>query len=237
MEYTKNQHFLSQWILRNFRSDDTATKVNDKRRVWCHTIYHDQDKGNVVKDIPLPISSVGMKKNCFLLVDGETNEMFDIENELSIYESKTSRLFNSLVQGHNFEILLDVNHHDYPLEMLLNYMVIQFVLNLHNPQNKLEGKEEFFDGLIAGLIKNFEHIKNEINNPSSDIAQKLTGEIHNKIKRAANSASTTEDICKTLFILFLIAESEGLPRLVNFLPTIRNKPFEGIYVEGIYPTG
>jgi hypothetical protein len=24
MDYTKNQHVLSQWVLRNFRSDDTA---------------------------------------------------------------------------------------------------------------------------------------------------------------------------------------------------------------------
>ncbi|OCP83127.1 hypothetical protein AKH07_22920 [Vibrio parahaemolyticus] len=33
MKYTKNQHMLSQWFLRNFRSDDTANAPKDKQRV------------------------------------------------------------------------------------------------------------------------------------------------------------------------------------------------------------
>jgi hypothetical protein len=33
MKYTKNQHMLSQWFLRNFRSDDTANSPKDKQRV------------------------------------------------------------------------------------------------------------------------------------------------------------------------------------------------------------
>ncbi|EGR3966544.1 hypothetical protein DDN11_12970 [Vibrio cholerae] len=37
MKYTKNQHMLSQWFLRNFRSDDTANAPKDKQRVWCHS--------------------------------------------------------------------------------------------------------------------------------------------------------------------------------------------------------
>ena len=86
MSYTKNQHVLSQWMLRNFRSDDTAKLVRDKKRVWTHTIYYDEKKGNIIKNLPLPISSVGMKKDCFTLLDGETGVKFDIENELSIIE-------------------------------------------------------------------------------------------------------------------------------------------------------
>lgn len=39
MDYTKNQHVLSQWVLRNFRSDDTALYAKEKQRVWCHTVY------------------------------------------------------------------------------------------------------------------------------------------------------------------------------------------------------
>lgn len=31
MGYTRNQHMLSQWFLRNFRSDDTALSSKEKR--------------------------------------------------------------------------------------------------------------------------------------------------------------------------------------------------------------
>ena len=34
MGYTRNQHMLSQWFLRNFRSDDTAQSPKEKQRVW-----------------------------------------------------------------------------------------------------------------------------------------------------------------------------------------------------------
>ncbi len=93
MNHTKNQHVISRWILRNFRSDDTATLDRDKKRVWTYTIYHDPEKGNVVRDLPLPIASVGMKKDCFTLLDGLTGCKFDIEDELSIYEKKDFGFF------------------------------------------------------------------------------------------------------------------------------------------------
>jgi hypothetical protein len=48
MDYTKNQHVLSQWVLRNFRSDDTALSAKEKQRVWCHTVYMTPDKENVL---------------------------------------------------------------------------------------------------------------------------------------------------------------------------------------------
>lgn len=44
MDYTKNQHVLSQWVLRNFRSDDTALYAKEKQRVWCHTVYMTPEK-------------------------------------------------------------------------------------------------------------------------------------------------------------------------------------------------
>lgn len=162
MSYTKNQHILSQWILRNFRSDDTATVSKDKKRVWVHTVYFDKSIGNVAQNTSFRISSVGIKKDCFLLVDGQSGEKFDIEDELSIYEKKTSQLFDSIIKEHNFEQLLNVNYHDYPLEMILNYMIIQYILNLHNPQNKIEEKEEHFENLIQGLISDFDNVKNQM---------------------------------------------------------------------------
>ncbi|MET6757837.1 DUF4238 domain-containing protein [Pseudoalteromonas sp. NCIMB_1079] len=237
MSYTKDQHVLSQWMLRNFRSDDTAKLVRDKKRVWTHTIYYDEKKGNIIKNLPLPISSVGMKKDCFTLLDGETGVKFDIENELSIYEKKTSDLFNSIVKDHDFLQLLNVEGRDYPLEMLLNFIVIQFVLNLQNPQNKLEYKEEIFEHYTASLIRDFDHIKQKLENPPPHFAALLEGKIYTKIIKVINSSSPKKDICETLLILFMVAESEGLPTLMNFLPTLRNNLFKNIHIEGIYHTG
>lgn len=237
MSHIKNQHVISRWILRNFRSDDTATLERDKKRVWTHTVYYDQEKGNVLKDLPLPIASVGMKRNCFTLTDGKTGCKFDIENELSIYEKKTSEFINSIVQEHNFEQLLKVGGHDYPLEMLLNFIVIQFVLGLHNPQNKNESKGEVLENYISSLMRDFENIKVKLRSPPPEFIALMHGDIYKKINRAVNSSSPKKDICKTLLILFMVAECEGLPTLMNFLPTIRNNLFKGIYIEGIYHTG
>lgn len=39
MSYTRNQHMLSQWVLRNFRSDDTALDPKIKQRVWAHVVF------------------------------------------------------------------------------------------------------------------------------------------------------------------------------------------------------
>ena len=182
MSYTTNQHVLSQWILRNFRSDDTATSKLDKKRVWCHTIYNDPEIENDVKDIPLPISSVAIKKNCFSLIDGDSGKKFDIENELSIYEVRTSKLFYQIIQKNNFEILLKVNYKNCPLDTLLNYIVIQYVLNLHNPQNKWKEKEDFFFSFIEGIIKDFENIKNQISSPPPELSDLLKGDVHKKIR-------------------------------------------------------
>jgi hypothetical protein len=237
MSYTKNQHVISRWILRNFRSDDTATSERDKKRVWTHTVYHDPEKGSVLMDLPLPIASVGMKKDCFTLSDGNTGCNFDIENELSIYEKKTSDFIKSIVQDHNFEQLLKVGGHDYPLEILLNYIVIQVVLGLHNPQNKFEKKGDFLDHCISPLMRDFENIKIKLESPPPEFFALMHGDIYKKINRVINSSSPKKDICKTLLILFMVAECEGLPTLMNFLPAKRNNLFKGIYIEGIYHTG
>lgn len=237
MKYTKNQHVLSQWVLRNFRSDDTATAIRDKKRVWCHTVYLDPEIGNVVKDIPLPISSVAIKKNCFSLVDSTTGKKFDIENELSIYESRTAILFDKIVQEHDFEILLQVTGKNHSLETVLNFMVIQFILNLQNPQNKNPDKDEMLNNLIKNLVDQFEDLKYQINNPPQEHSHLMSEGIYEKIRKVVNSSSDKNEACKALFILFLIAESEHLPTLGNFLSNFRSYLFTGIYIEGIYHTG
>jgi hypothetical protein len=67
MGYTRNQHMLSQWFLRNFRSDDTAQSPKEKQRVWAHVVVPTAESKNDIKDIPLPISSVAVCRIAFVL--------------------------------------------------------------------------------------------------------------------------------------------------------------------------
>jgi subtilase family serine protease len=87
-----------------FRSDDTALSAKEKQRVWCHTVYMTPDKENVLHTQPLPISSVAVSKNCFRLIDAETGQPFDIEDEL--YERLTAGVVNDIIHEHNFSRLV-----------------------------------------------------------------------------------------------------------------------------------
>ena len=102
MAYTKNQHVLSQWVLRNFRSDDTALSPKDKQRVWCHVVVPSADGENDIKDIPLPISSVAICKDCFRLKDGDTGDFFDISMNSVSMNRICPFLFVSLFSIINF---------------------------------------------------------------------------------------------------------------------------------------
>lgn len=235
--HTIKQHVMPQWVLRNFRSDDTAKAEKGKKRVWCHTVYLDKNKQSIIKEYPLPITSVGVAKSCFSLIDGETGELFDIEQELSEYELRTSEVFNSFIRNHDFSSLLRVEKTGSSLETVVNFMTIQMILNLHNPQHKYDDKESFFSSLITGLEKNFVKIKIAINEMPTDILELYGRDFSEKIVRAANSTSDREQVCKVLFILFILAESKGLPILEKSLSTLRDHLFSGIYIEGIYHTG
>lgn len=228
---------MPQWVLRNFRSDDTAQAEKGKKRVWCHTVYLDKKKQSVIKEYPLPIASVGVAKSCFSLVDGVTGELFDIEQELSDYELKTSEVFNCFIRDHDFSLLLRVEEVGSSLETVVNFMVIQMILNLHNPQHKYDGKELCFSNLMKGLEENFAEVKAAINGMPDDVLKLYGREFSEKVVRAANSASDREQICKVLFILFILAESKGLPVLVKSLSVLREYFFGGVYIEGIYHTG
>jgi hypothetical protein len=228
MSYTIKQHVLSQWWLRYFRSDETAMSDNDKKRVWCHTVYTDGNGSNVLKDIALPISSVAIKKDCFSLIDGDTSEKFDIKNEISIFEKRSAILVYNLVINNSFEKLLDVNCEKYPLDSLLNLMVIQMLLNLHNPQNKYEEKDDFYNDLIVNMIEDFDSLKEIINNPPKEFEDIFKLDIYQTIIRAVNSQSSKEEICSVLFVLFLIVASEGMPTLNDFLSLFKIELFKGI---------
>lgn len=237
MAHTIKQHVMPQWVLRNFRSDDTALAEKGKQRVWCHTVYLDKNKENVIKEHSLPISSVGVAKNCFSLIDGDTGELFDIEHELSEYELRTSAVFNSFIRNNDFLSLLRVGETGNSLEAVVNFMTIQMVLNLHNPQHKYDGKELFFSKPIKDMEENFYKLKSAIHN-MPDYAIELYGpEFSKKIRRVSNSTSEKSQICKVLFILFILAESKGLPILVKSLSVLRDHLFGNIYIEGIYHTG
>lgn len=238
MSYTKNQHLLSQWWLRNFRADESTEKSKDKQRIWCHEVYFEKDKGPVTRDIPLQISSIALKKDCFTLIDRDTNKKFDIEEEITIFERRSSNFVNRLIHDNEFDILLEnSNSFDAPLQTILNLMIIQFLLNLHNPQNKNSDKEEVLNQFVYKLIENFEEIKSQITNPPIIYSSYFEKPIYKKLQKVVNSKSSKEDICNVLFILFIILSSEGLPSLTNDLDNIKRELFDRIYIEGIHHTG
>ncbi|WP_265533596.1 DUF4238 domain-containing protein [Pseudomonas saponiphila] len=236
--YKRNQHVLSQWILRNFRSDDTATEKKDKQRVWCHTVYLDDDKENEITLIPLPISSVAVSKDCFMLIDGGSGEKFDIEAELSEYEFRTSSFFNKLIHENKFELLVDVkNNTCEALDTILNFMVVQMILNAHNPQNKSQDKDIVFDSLIELVLGKLTELMGAIDNPPDKFKYISDSGIYKKIKRVFRSSSDDVEKAKALVVLFLLAESSGLPIPFGMLSGIRNELFQGLYIDGIYHTG
>jgi hypothetical protein len=228
---------LSQWVLRNFRSDDTALQPKDKQRVWCHTVYPTENNENDIKEIPLPISSVAISKDCFMLVDGETGEKFDIENELSNYEKDTSIIFNELVHKHEFNKLLNVSEKGNHLEKMVNFMVVQMFLGLLNPQNRMEGKDEVLNETLERMVEGFQEIKAKLSDPPTEVKPYLTHDIFRKALRVVNSTSENFDKCKALFFLFMLAEANNIPALFGHLSSFRNTIFSKINITGIYHTG
>jgi hypothetical protein len=237
MKYTKNQHMLSQWILRNFRSDDTATHAKDKQRVWCHTVYLTDDQNNDIKEIPLPISSIALSKDCFMLVDGETGMKFDIENELSNYERDTSILFNELVHKHKFKKLLDASRKGNALEVVVNFMVIQMFLGVLNPQNRMDGKDEILTPFLDEMVKDYQNIVKLISLPPNDIKPYYEQNVFKKMLRVINSSSEVYDKCKALFFLSMLAEAMNIPSPCGYLSGLRSAMFSKIHLTGIYHTG
>ncbi|CEL29790.1 hypothetical protein SRM1_03144 [Pseudomonas fluorescens] len=227
---------MPQWVLRNFRSDDTANAKKGKQRVWCHTVYLDETE-NIIKEQPLPITSVGLAKSCFSLIDKTTNKLFDIEQELSNYERTTSETFNKFIHHHDFSSLLHQQGNENSIETVLNFMIIQMILNLHNPQHKYHNKEEFFSSFTKEMQENFGKIHSTINEMPKTIADLYGKDFAEKLVRAVNSPSEIEQTCKVLFILFLLAEAKGLPTPINPLTFFKNHLFGNVYIEGIFHTG
>jgi hypothetical protein len=237
MKYTKNQHMLSQWVLRNFRSDDTAHASKDKQRVWCHTVSISDGNENDIKEIPLPISSIAIHKDCFMLIDRDSEKKFDIEEELSEYERDTSVLFNELVHKHKFHKLLDVSRKGNALEKMVNFMVIQMLLGFLNPQNKMDGKEDVLDHILPDMVKNYKNIRELITNPPSHVKLFYEQSIFRKMLRVMESHSEVYEKCKALLFLSMLAEAKNLPSPIGYLARVRNGIYSNIHITGIYHTG
>lgn len=90
---------------------------------------------------------------------------------------------------------------------------------------------------MRGLEENLPQIKAAINSMPDQVKELYGKTFSKKITRAANSSSAREQVCKVLFILFMLAESKGLPVLAQSLTILRNHFFKSIYIEGIYHTG
>ena len=225
MDYTKNQHVLSQWVLRNFRSDDTALSAKEKQRVWCHTVYMTPDKENVLHTQPLPISSVAVSKNCFRLIDAETGQPFDIEDELGVYERLTAGIVNDIIHEHNFSRLRHTQPEDFPVEKLASFAVMQLMLNLHNPQNKNPYKHEMLEQFHADIQDHLSEYIHSINQLPHTNPELMDDHFYLKILRVANSVSSEEDKSRALFVLFGLLSILNKPTLYDKINILRNKIF------------
>jgi hypothetical protein len=237
MAYTKNQHMLSQWILRNFRSDDTALSHKDKQRVWCHVVVPTSEGVNDIKDIPLPISSVAVCKDCFRLTDSETGEIFDIEHELSEYEQDMAALVRDLVQHHNFSRLANCDSYDFPVEKLAGFGTFQMILNLNNPQSRFPGKNELLQSLVKPVKENLSDIISATLSLTENMPELASLSIYQKLIRIAHSSSGDEEKAMAMFILFCLLDLQKKPTMIETLGKLRGEFFSGIYRVDIFHSG
>lgn len=237
MAYTRNQHVLSQWILRNFRSDDTALKPREKQRVWCHIVVPGDDGKNIIRDIPLPVSSVGVCKDCFRLTDGDTGELFDIEHELSDFERDMSVLVRDLVHNHSFARLAECGRHDFPVEKLAGFAVFQMLLNLNNPQNGFAHKEAVFQDVIAPVMARLPQLISATLSLPGTRPALADRSIYRKLIRIARSSSPDGMKAKAMFTVFCLLALQDLPTLMDPLDVLRESMFGGIHRIDILHTG
>lgn len=235
MKYTKNQHMLSQWFLRNFRSDDTALSPKEKQRVWAHVVVPDGD--NDIKDIPLPISSVAVCKDCFRLIDGDTGEFFDIEHELSEYEQDMALLVRDLVQNHNFARLANCDSDDFPVEKLASFGIFQMILNLNNPQSRFPGKSDLFNSFVSPVKKNLQHIISETLSLPEVMPDVAALSIYQKLIRIARSSSEDDEKAKAMFVLFSLLALQGRVTMIDSMAKMRGELFSGIHRVDVFHTG
>lgn len=237
MAYTKNQHMLSQWVLRNFRSDDTALSSKDKQRVWCHVVVPTAEGVNDIKNISLPISSVAICKDCFRLIDGITGEIFDIEHELSDYEQDIAVLVRDLAQYHKFSRLANCDMHDFPVEKLASFAILQMILNLNNPQSRFRDKDELKAILINPLIENFDrHISLVLSLPVTQPAL-FSESIYQKLIRIAGASSEVEDKAHAMFVIYSLLALQKKPTPVDTASSLRDEIFSGIYSIDVFHSG
>ncbi|HCL8059095.1 TPA: DUF4238 domain-containing protein [Escherichia coli] len=237
MGYTRNQHMLSQWFLRNFRSDDTAQSPKEKQRVWAHVVVPTAEGKNDIKDIPLPISSVAVCKDCFRLTDGDTGEVFDIEHELSDYEQDMALLVRDLVQNHNFARLANCDTDDFPVEKLASFAIFQMLLNLNNPQSRFPGKNELFQSFINPVKNNLQHIISETISLSDVMPELAALSIYQKLIRIARSSSGDDEKAKAMFVLFSLLALQGKITMIDTMAWLRGEVFSGIHRVDIFHTG
>lgn len=237
MGYTRNQHMLSQWFLRNFRSDDTAQSPKEKQRVWAHVVVPTAEGENDIKDIPLPISSVAVCKDCFRLTDGDTGEIFDIEHELSDYEQDMALLVRDLVQNHNFPRLANCDSDDFPVEKLASFAIFQMLLNLNNPQSRFPGKGELFQSFITPIQNDLQHIISETLSLPEVMPEVAALSIYQKLIRIARSSSVDGEKAKAMFVLFSLLALKGEITMVDVMAKLRGEVFSGIHRVDIFHTG
>lgn len=237
MGYTRNQHMLSQWFLRNFRSDDTALSSEEKKRVWAHVVVPTAEGESDIKDIPLPISSVAVCKDCFRLTDGDTGEIFDIEHELSDYEQDMALLVRDLVQNHNFQRLANCDSNDFPVEKLASFGIFQMILNLNKPQSRFPGKSELFRSFINPIKNDLSYIISETLSLPEVMPEVASLSIYQKLIRIARSSSEDDEKAMAMFVLFSLLALQGKITMIDAMAKLRGAVFSGIHRVDIFHIG
>ena len=116
-------------------------------------------------------------------------------------------------------------------------MLLQWILNLNNPQNQRKDKEDDLNFFIGDMVENFSQFEKDLRNIPEEYKSIVEKSIfYKKILKTLESSSSIEQKCKTLFILNALMISEGIPSITNF-NNAKISFFKGINIECIYHTG
>ena len=170
-KYTKNEHFIPNFLLRLFKDEDGRLYYLNKKRLNISTCS--PDNACFQEDIYETKRNFG-KSECYILRN-------DIEDKLSIREDRYSNLCRKIIQiCDNPDNLYIPILHGEEKELLA-----EFIINLHlrNPDKMSYYKSILSDKLKStdGFFKELEYLKKE--SPDENITKILDGAVEYNLKQ------------------------------------------------------